>query len=129
MQGQPSKSGDRLWDIPISTPSPSRAVLSSLLPTPKPPTQSLNVIIHKDKTAHDLVNYLHAACFSPTKKTFLNVIRNNFLTTWPGLPQELVKKHHIDTEHFGDLLCSFVHYFTQLFFGRWNLDRTNICDC
>ena len=58
---------------------------------------ALNVIIRKDKTANDLMQYLHAACFSPTKKTFLNAIKRNFLITWPGLTVNAVNKHLLPT--------------------------------
>ena len=55
----------------------------------------MNVILTKDKTKHELVNYLHACCFSPTKRTFLQAIKNGNFITWPGLTTELVSKHLI----------------------------------
>ena len=39
------------------------------------------------------MTYLHACCFSPTQQTFIQAIKRNFLTTWPGLSAELVKKY------------------------------------
>ena len=119
MQGQRSTSGDGLWDIPvaptniksISTASssnnittttktkcfPEHALQKTSEKTPPISKNSINVIIRQDKSSHDLENYLHAACFSPTKKTFLKAIRRNHLLTWPGLTPDLVNKHHIDT--------------------------------
>ena len=39
-----------------------------------------------------MVQFLHAACFSPTIKTFLQAIKNGDLKSWPGLTQSLVKQ-------------------------------------
>ena len=76
LTGHRSKSGDKLWDIPIPITNEPSSSSSSQPPTSLPSTisspeakrkilqQKLNVIIRKDKAAHDLVNYLHAACFS-----------------------------------------------------------------
>ena len=94
MQGKRSTSGDKLWDIPIPT------TTSPTTPTiPKVHPHSLNVIIRKDKSKHDFIQYLHAACFSPTKTTFLQAIKINHLQTFPGLTADLVNKHLIDTVH------------------------------
>ena len=54
---------------------------------------SLSVIIQKKKTHMELVQYLHAACFSPVKSTFIKAIKNNHFGTWPGLTAELVSKY------------------------------------
>ena len=86
LEGIRSTSGDKLWDIPLPQ---HKSKLSSIPSSPK----SINVIIRKDKSKHDLIVYLHAACFSPTKTTFINAIKKNFLTTWPGLTADLVNKH------------------------------------
>ena len=40
-----------------------------------------------------LVAFMHGACFSPTKRSFLNAIRNNHFVTWPGLTTEFVSKY------------------------------------
>ena len=44
-------------------------------------------------TARDLALYLHAACFSPTKDTFLTAIQKNHFLGWPGLTSSLIRKH------------------------------------
>ena len=54
---------------------------------------SLSVIIQKRKTHMELVQYLHAACFSPVRSTFIKAIKNNHFSTWPGLTAELVLKN------------------------------------
>ena len=55
--------------------------------------QKANVIIRKKQTRVELVQYLHAACYSPVASTFVQVIKKGFFKTWPGLTPELVEKH------------------------------------
>jgi hypothetical protein len=49
--------------------------------------------------AHDninhkyLSNYLHDACFSPVKSTWITAIKNGNLTSWPGLTEHAVEYH------------------------------------
>jgi hypothetical protein len=38
----------------------------------------------------DLVNYLHAACFSPVKSTCITAIKNENFLSWPGLTEHAV---------------------------------------
>jgi hypothetical protein len=51
------------------------------------------------KHAHDnnnqkyLINYLHAACFSPVKSTWITAIKNGNFSYWPGLTEHAVEKH------------------------------------
>ena len=52
-----------------------------------------NGIIKYDTTKHDIIQFLHAACFSPTKRTFRDAINNNFLLSWPGLTVKAVNKY------------------------------------
>ena len=81
---------DGLWDIPIN-------FTIKNLPPPKISQlkRSLKFIFTKDKSKKDLVSYLHACSFSPTKRAFLQAIKNGNFLTWPGLTYELVKKHVI----------------------------------
>ena len=58
-----------------------------------PQNPSLAVIINKKRTHAELIQYLHAACFSPVKSTFEQAIKKNFFKTWPGLTPQLVSKH------------------------------------
>ena len=53
----------------------------------------MNVIIRKKQTHSDLAQFLHGACFSPVKSTFLKEIKNKNFTTWPGLDERLTQKH------------------------------------
>jgi hypothetical protein len=53
--------------------------------------QSNNIIQISDQS--DLVQYLHAACFSPTTATLVKAIKNGHFVTWPGLTVEAVLRH------------------------------------
>jgi hypothetical protein len=47
---------------------------------------------HDNSNQKDLVNYLHAACFSPIKSTWITAIKNGHFTSWPGLKEHAVEK-------------------------------------
>ena len=51
----------------------------------------MSVIIQKKKTHTELVQYLHAAAFSPVKSTFEKAIKKKFFKTWPGLTPAVLK--------------------------------------
>ena len=53
----------------------------------------MNVIIRKKQTHSDLDQFLHGACFSPVKSTFLKSIKNKHFITWLGLDERLIQKH------------------------------------
>ena len=53
----------------------------------------LTVIVRKQQTRQELVQYLHATCISPIKSTYVRVIKRNNFLTWPGLTEDLVKRH------------------------------------
>ena len=55
-----------------------------------------NGIIKHDTTKHDLLSFLHLACFSPTKRTWIDAISNSFFTTWPGLTTKAVHRYLIE---------------------------------
>ena len=40
-----------------------------------------------------MAKFLHAACFAPTKTTFIKAVKNNHFLSWPGLEPELMSKH------------------------------------
>jgi hypothetical protein len=40
---------------------------------------------HDNNNHKDLINYLHAACFSPVKSTWIMAIKNGNFSSWPGL--------------------------------------------
>jgi hypothetical protein len=45
---------------------------------------------HDNSNQKDLINYLHAACFSPVKSTWITAIKNGNFTSWPGLTEQAV---------------------------------------
>ena len=55
--------------------------------------QKLNVIIRKKEPKANLATFLHGACWSPVKSTFLKAIEKNHFTTWPGLTTKLITRH------------------------------------
>jgi hypothetical protein len=48
---------------------------------------------HDKSNQKDLINYLHAAYFSPVKSTWITAIKNGHFTSWPGLTEHAVEKH------------------------------------
>jgi hypothetical protein len=42
---------------------------------------------HYNSNQKDLIKYLHAACFSPVKSTWITAIKNGHFTSWPGLTE------------------------------------------
>jgi hypothetical protein len=47
---------------------------------------------HDNSNQKDLINYIHAACFSPVKSTCITAIKNGHFTSWPGLTEHDVEK-------------------------------------
>jgi hypothetical protein len=47
---------------------------------------------HANNNQKDLINYLHAACFSPIKSTWIKAIKNGNFSSWPGLNEQNVEK-------------------------------------
>jgi hypothetical protein len=45
---------------------------------------------HDNSSQKDLINYLHAACFSPVKSTWITAIKNGHFVSWPGLTEHAV---------------------------------------
>jgi hypothetical protein len=48
---------------------------------------------HDNSNKKDLINYLHAACYSPVKSTWITAIKNVNFSSWPGLTEHAVEKH------------------------------------
>jgi hypothetical protein len=48
---------------------------------------------HDNSNQKGLINYLHAACFSPVKSTWITAIKNGNFSSWPGLTEHAVEKH------------------------------------
>jgi 3-deoxy-D-arabino-heptulosonate 7-phosphate (DAHP) synthase len=47
---------------------------------------------HETSNQKELINYLHAACFSPGKSTCIMAIKNGNFASWPGLTKRAVEK-------------------------------------
>lgn len=86
-----TRDNNGLWTIDIQPPI-------------EKPTRQLNLLATADtiatanattstSTTKDIVNFLHATCFSPATSTLIKAIENNHFTTWPGLTTNNVKKH------------------------------------
>ena len=78
---QPILTGSRLpnglWSLPLHTGHTHHHANSLFTP----------------QTQQKLVQWLHAAAFSPSTSTFLDAIQCNFFTTWPGLTPEIPRTH------------------------------------
>jgi hypothetical protein len=48
---------------------------------------------HDNNNQKDLINYLHGACFSPVKSTWIKAIKNGNFSSWPGLNEQNVEKY------------------------------------
>jgi hypothetical protein len=49
--------------------------------------------VYECTNKRDLVRFLHAAAFSPVQDTWLKAIRAGHFATWPGLTEDLARKH------------------------------------
>jgi hypothetical protein len=47
---------------------------------------------HGNNNQKDLINYLHAACFSPVKSTWITAIKNGNFSSCPGLTEHAIEK-------------------------------------
>ena len=54
--------------------------------------------VYETKSKQELILFYHAACFSPTKRTFVEAIERNAFASWSGLTSELVNKYLPRTE-------------------------------
>jgi hypothetical protein len=48
---------------------------------------------HDNNNQKYLINYLHAACFSPVKSTWIKAIKNGIFSSWPGLNEHTVENY------------------------------------
>ena len=58
----------------------------------KIPERHFSGSLYEAKSKADLGTFLHLACWSPCTSTMIIAINNNFLSTWPGLTEQLVLK-------------------------------------
>ena len=54
--------------------------------------------VYETKSKQKLKFFYHAACFSPTKRIFVNAIKRNAFASWPGLTVELFNNYLPRTE-------------------------------
>jgi hypothetical protein len=71
-----------LWYLDLANPPPAPHLAPKLHP-------SAHAAITSTST-RELIQFLHAACFSPTTSTWIKAINNGHFTTWPLLTQENV---------------------------------------
>ena len=88
---------DGLWDIPIESQC-NKHCAHHLNHSTHPhlnqannlnKTHKMAIIIQKRQTKQNLIQYLHAACFSPVTSTWVKAYKNNKFLTWPGLTETL----------------------------------------
>jgi hypothetical protein len=72
-----------LWRIPMNL-TPTEQTVNT--------TQQCNNA-YKTQSIPDLIKFLHATTFSPTKNTWLKAIKQGFFQSWPGLTYAAVSKH------------------------------------
>jgi hypothetical protein len=49
--------------------------------------------VYECSNNQDLVHFLHASAFIPVPDTWLKAIRSGYFATWPGITEDLVRKH------------------------------------
>ena len=49
--------------------------------------------VYETKLKQEITLFYHAACFSPTKHTFVDAIKRNAFASWTGLTVEIVNKY------------------------------------
>ena len=64
-----------LWSLPLYSP---REQANALFP---------------EQTQRDLIQWLHAAAFSPSISTFLEAVEQNFFVTWPNLTPKVIRRY------------------------------------
>ena len=61
-------------------------------PIPTPTNQSSNTIMNKSSKL-ELHQFYHTTLFSLLKQTILQAIKNSYLSTWPNLTINIIKRH------------------------------------
>lgn len=77
----------RMWDIPLDGGQP-RAFIARV----EDPLPMVNNIVAA-QNMEQLAIWYHRALFSPRPSTFLKAISRGHFRTWPGLTEQLIKKH------------------------------------
>jgi hypothetical protein len=81
LQGQ--RAVDGLWSVPLASTPPAQ---------PHAPEHHINAAI-KSSTMAKQIQFLHAACFSPTPSTWIRAINKGHFELWPGLTAKAVHKY------------------------------------
>ena len=58
----------------------------------KIPERHFSGSLYETKSKADLSTFLHLVCWIPCKSAMLTAIKKNFLSTWPGITEQLVLK-------------------------------------
>ena len=62
--------------------------------------------LYESKLKADLCTFLHLALWSPCTSTLISAIKSNFLSTWPGLTEQIVQKFLEKSEATAPLVFS-----------------------
>eukprot|EP00978_Attheya_sp_CCMP212_P005970 scaffold13447_cov59-Attheya_sp.AAC.3 len=86
----PIITGDRnvttgMWDIDLGQTTSPKQPNQQALPT-------INNVL-TEATKPQLIQYYHAACFSPVQSTWIRAIKRGAFKSWPGLSVKAVQKH------------------------------------
>jgi hypothetical protein len=86
-----------LWRILMqhkpTTQQPAHTIPTTVVPCPGSAHQHTANSTIDTRTQHELIQYLHATCFSPNESTWIQAIKNNHFTTWPLLTETAVLKY------------------------------------
>jgi hypothetical protein len=87
-----------LWQIPMQHKQDvEQSPQTASLPQPQflSTASSLHTVnsLIDAKTQHELIQYIHATCFSPTESTWVEAIKNNHFTTWPLINDTSIHKY------------------------------------
>jgi hypothetical protein len=83
-----------LWLLPLKPPRDNAAPAHRLnTPNTGEAPDQYGLFTHRTTSQRKLMQYLHAACYSPVPSMWIAGIRNDHFTTWPGLTARAVTKH------------------------------------
>ena len=67
----------KLWSIPLTSPTFEESISNA----------------HQTTTTKELVRFLHAADFSPSKSTFIDAVSKGYFNSWSGLNTKAITKY------------------------------------
>jgi hypothetical protein len=110
------------------------------LKKPKPEVKSARNHAHYTSNQKDVIHYMHGACFSPVKSTWIAAIKNGNISSWPGLTERAIEIHlskssatakgHEPAKYESQInqnqgrvkLCQYRHIR-----GQWNQNQLHLC--